>query len=187
MNAIPWRHDVDAVLEEARSQRRFGERYGAQWTPTILVLDAEGVERHRIEGFLPLEDFLAQVTLGLGHLALQAGRWKEAAARFRDLVDHFPKTEAAPEALYWAGVARSKEVHHDRDQFFRVETGAGEVWIDGVRAEIESETAILVPAGARHKIRNTAKKPLKLYTLYAPPEHADKTVHKTKADSSSEP
>ena len=96
------------VRQDAADFKRFGERYGAPWTPTILVLDAEGVERHRIEGFLPLEDFLAQVTIGLGHLAFQAGRWKEAGARFRDVVDHLPQAEGAPEALYWAGVARSK-------------------------------------------------------------------------------
>lgn len=76
-----------------------------------------------------------------------------------------------------------EEVHHDRDQFFRVEDGKGEVWIDGARTKIESETAIVVPAGARHNVKNTGKDPLKLYTLYGPPEHKDKTVHVTKADA----
>ena len=76
-----------------------------------------------------------------------------------------------------------EEVHPDRDQFFRVEKGKGEVWIDGNRSKIESDTAIIVPAGARHNVKNTGDKPLKLYTLYAPPEHADGTVHATKADA----
>jgi mannose-6-phosphate isomerase-like protein (cupin superfamily) len=76
-----------------------------------------------------------------------------------------------------------EEVHKDRDQFFRVEKGKGEVWIDGKTTKIESDTAIVVPAGARHNIRNTGDKPLKLYTLYAPPEHADGTVRATKADA----
>lgn len=76
-----------------------------------------------------------------------------------------------------------EEIHRDRDQFFRVEDGKGEVWIDGVRTMIKSDMAIVVPAGARHNIKNTAEKPLKLYTLYAPPEHAEKTVHVTKADA----
>jgi mannose-6-phosphate isomerase-like protein (cupin superfamily) len=76
-----------------------------------------------------------------------------------------------------------EEVHKDRDQFFRVEKGRGEVWIDGNRTKIESDTAIIVPAGARHNIRNTGEKPLRLYTLYAPPEHADRTVHATKAEA----
>lgn len=76
-----------------------------------------------------------------------------------------------------------EEVHKDRDQFFRVEKGRGEVWIDGNKTKIESDTAIIVPAGARHNIRNTGEKPLRLYTLYAPPEHADRTVHATKAEA----
>ncbi len=75
------------------------------------------------------------------------------------------------------------EVHPDRDQFFRVEKGKGEVWIDGTRTKIEDNVAIIVPAGARHNIKNTGREPLKLYTLYAPPEHADGTVQVTKADA----
>ncbi len=76
-----------------------------------------------------------------------------------------------------------EEVHRDRDQFFRVEEGSGEVWIDGTRTFIGSDDAIVVPAGSRHNVRNTGGGPLKLYTLYAPPEHAEATVHATKADA----
>ena len=75
------------------------------------------------------------------------------------------------------------EVHGDTDQFFRVEKGKGEVVIDGKSTKIKSDMAIIVPAGARHNIKNTGDKPLKLYTLYAPPEHIDGTVHATKADA----
>lgn len=73
------------------------------------------------------------------------------------------------------------EVHSDTDQFFRVEEGEGEVWIDGRKTEIESEMAIVIPAGARHNIKNTGEKSMKLYTLYAPPHHADGTIQATKA------
>lgn len=76
-----------------------------------------------------------------------------------------------------------EEVHMDRDQFFRVEKGTGEVWVDGMRTKIESDFGIVVPAGARHNIKNTGETPLKLYTLYGPPEHMDGTVHVTKADA----
>ena len=76
-----------------------------------------------------------------------------------------------------------EEVHPDRDQFFRIEKGKGEVSIDGRKSKIESDSAILVPAGARHNVKNTGDKPLKLYTLYGPPEHVDGTVHATKADA----
>ena len=76
-----------------------------------------------------------------------------------------------------------EEVHSDRDQFFRIEEGSGEAWIDGVRTKIEDDIAVVVPAGARHNIRNTGDVPLRLYTIYAPPEHAEGTVHVTKAEA----
>jgi mannose-6-phosphate isomerase-like protein (cupin superfamily) len=76
-----------------------------------------------------------------------------------------------------------EEVHAGTDQFFRVEKGKGEVVIDGKATKIKSDMAIIVPAGARHNIKNTGDKPLNLYTLYAPPEHIDGTVHATKADA----
>lgn len=76
-----------------------------------------------------------------------------------------------------------EEIHDEVDQFFRVEKGKGEVFIDGRTTQVESATAIIVPAGARHNIRNTGEKPLQLYTLYAPPEHEDGTVQVTKADA----
>jgi mannose-6-phosphate isomerase-like protein (cupin superfamily) len=79
-----------------------------------------------------------------------------------------------------------EEVHEDRDQFFRIEEGEGEVVIDGKRTSVEEDYAIVVPAGARHNLINSSDEPLLLYTLYAPPEHRDGLVHKTKADAESQ-
>jgi len=76
-----------------------------------------------------------------------------------------------------------EEVHEHTDQFFRVETGKGEIVMDGRATQIEGDMAMLVPAGTRHNIRNTSHKALKLYTLYAPPQHADGTVQRTRADA----
>jgi mannose-6-phosphate isomerase-like protein (cupin superfamily) len=76
-----------------------------------------------------------------------------------------------------------EEVHEDRDQFFRIEGGSGEVLIDGKTHRIEDDDGIIVPAGARHNVRNTGDQPLKLYTLYGPPEHKDGVVHKDKAQA----
>jgi len=72
---------------------------------------------------------------------------------------------------------------HTLDQFFRVEAGAGEAVLDGVRTAIRAGFAVLVPAGARHNIVNTGIAPLKLYTLYAPANHRDGVVHHTRADA----
>ena len=74
-----------------------------------------------------------------------------------------------------------EETHPDRDQFFRFEQGEGVVMIDGKKNKIEDDFGVIVPAGAKHNVINTGKTPLKMYTIYGPPEHKDKTVHKTKA------
>jgi mannose-6-phosphate isomerase-like protein (cupin superfamily) len=73
-----------------------------------------------------------------------------------------------------------EEVHEDRDQFFRIEQGQGEVHIDGVPNKVEDDFAVIVPAGARHNVVNTGDQPLKLYTIYGPPEHKDGVVHRDK-------
>src|SRR5512140_461815 len=72
---------------------------------------------------------------------------------------------------------------HKLDQFFRVEEGTGEAVLDGVRSAIRAGFAVLVPAGTTHNIVNTGRVPLKLYTLYAPPNHRDGVVHRTRAEA----
>jgi mannose-6-phosphate isomerase-like protein (cupin superfamily) len=76
-----------------------------------------------------------------------------------------------------------EEVHEDRDQFFRIESGRGEVSIDGKRHAVKDDDAIIVPAGARHNVVNRGEEPLQLYTLYGPPEHRDGVVHATRRDA----
>jgi mannose-6-phosphate isomerase-like protein (cupin superfamily) len=72
---------------------------------------------------------------------------------------------------------------HKLDQFLRVEEGEGKAVLDGIEHRIKPGFAILVPAGARHNIINGPSGPMKLYTLYAPPNHHDGVVHVTKADA----
>jgi mannose-6-phosphate isomerase-like protein (cupin superfamily) len=76
-----------------------------------------------------------------------------------------------------------EEVHEDRDQFFRFEQGSGVVRIDGVDNRVEGDFAVIVPAGARHNVINTGGEPLRLYTIYGPPEHKDGIVQATKQDA----
>ncbi len=79
-----------------------------------------------------------------------------------------------------------EEVHEDIDQFFRFEKGNGEVVIDGVSHKIKSDFGVIVPAGASHNVINTGNKPLRLYTLYGPPEHRKDVLQPTKADETEE-
>ena len=72
---------------------------------------------------------------------------------------------------------------HKLDQFFRVEEGSGEAVLDGVSTLISAGFAVLVPAGTNHNIINTGSVPLKLYTLYAPPNHRDGVIHHSRAEA----
>jgi mannose-6-phosphate isomerase-like protein (cupin superfamily) len=72
---------------------------------------------------------------------------------------------------------------HSLDQFFRVEEGTGEAVLDGLRTPLRAGFAVVVPAGANHNIINTGSVPLKLYTLYAPPNHRDGVVHHTRVEA----
>jgi mannose-6-phosphate isomerase-like protein (cupin superfamily) len=72
------------------------------------------------------------------------------------------------------------EVHEDKDQFFRFESGQGEVLINDKSNPVEDGIGVIVPAGAKHNVRNTGDDALTFYTIYGPPDHKDKTVHKTK-------
>ena len=96
------------VREDADAWKTLGLELGVQWTPTVLILDSAGVERHRIEGFLPADDFLAQVSRGLAKAAFSRSDFADAEQRYRAIVETYPNTETAPEALYWAGVSKYK-------------------------------------------------------------------------------
>lgn len=94
------------VKENAEAYRALADRYDAQWTPTILVLDRSGTERHRIEGFLPADEFRAQLALGIAKAAFARKDYAAAERLYRDVVDRFPEADAAAEAQYWAGVSK---------------------------------------------------------------------------------
>ncbi len=80
------------------------------------------------------------------------------------------------------------EVHEDRDQFLRLESGSGRAQMGPRQDEleeqdVEADWAVIVPAGLWHNIVNTGNGDLKLYSLYSPPEHPPNTVHETKAEA----
>lgn len=76
------------------------------------------------------------------------------------------------------------EETHKLDQFIRCERGEGKAILDGVEHSMSDGIAVLVPAGTKHNIINTStNKQMKLYTVYAPPNHRDAVIHKTKADA----
>lgn len=76
------------------------------------------------------------------------------------------------------------EVHPENDQFFRFESGEGQVIIDGERVEVRDGSAVVVPAGSEHNVINLSlDEPLRMYTIYSPAHHPDGTIHATKAEA----
>jgi thioredoxin-related protein len=97
-----------AVKNHIKENPEGFQRFGAQWTPTVIIADSHGTERYRFEGFLPVDEFLPQVEFGLAKTDFAAGDFKSGEALFRKIVDEQPNADVAPEALYWAGVAKYK-------------------------------------------------------------------------------
>ena len=76
------------------------------------------------------------------------------------------------------------EIHATTDQFFRIEQGEGKVIMNKKEHLIKEDDVIIIPAGTEHNVINTSStQPLKFYTLYSPPHHKDKTIHKTKVEA----
>jgi hypothetical protein len=83
-------------------------RFDATWTPTVLILDSKGTERHRIEGYLARDDFEAQLRMGLARIAFKEKRWPDAERMYAEIVERYPKSLSAPEARYWRAVSHYK-------------------------------------------------------------------------------
>jgi mannose-6-phosphate isomerase-like protein (cupin superfamily) len=105
----------------------------------------------------------------------------EANENYREVVYTGPNMQLVVMALQ-PGEVIGMEKHDTHDQFFRVESGECKVVINGEESLLGDGHAAIVPAGAEHNVINTGTEVLKLYTIYAPPQHPAGTIHKTKAD-----
>jgi tetratricopeptide (TPR) repeat protein len=88
--------------------------YHVKWTPTILILDEQGEEHHRILGFLPSEEFIPALLLGIGKSRFDLDRLDEALNNFKEVLTKFADSDFAPEALYYRGVCLYKLAHDAR-------------------------------------------------------------------------
>jgi mannose-6-phosphate isomerase-like protein (cupin superfamily) len=105
-----------------------------------------------------------------------------AGNNFREVLYTTPRSQLVIMTLQ-PGEEIGMEHHDDHDQFIRVEAGEGVAILDGETHPLEDGTAVVVPAGTEHNVINTSTtEPMRLYTLYTPPEHPDGIVHKTKAE-----
>lgn len=90
---------------------KYFHRFDAVWTPTILVMESEGMERFRIEGYLAKEEFRAHLEMGLARIAFMNKQWADAGRKYAEIVERYPDAKIAPEAVYWKGVCRYKETN----------------------------------------------------------------------------
>lgn len=86
-------------------------RFDTVWTPTVLIMDSDGDERWRIEGYLPKNEFRPQLETGLARVAFMRKQWADAEQRYARVVEFYPDTSAAPEAVYWRGVSQYKRTN----------------------------------------------------------------------------
>ena len=102
---------------------------------------------------------------------------------FRRVLYTGPHTQLVVMAIEPSGEIGS-ERHETHDQFIRIEAGEGEAVLGGERYALTGGSAVVIPAGTEHNIINTSTTdPLRLYTIYAPPQHAEGTIHRTKAEA----
>lgn len=102
---------------------------------------------------------------------------------FREVLFTGPHSQLVLMALK-PGEEIGVETHGDVDQFIRIEAGEGKAVLNGEEHDLADGTALVIPAGVEHNVINTSHtESLKLYSIYTPPEHPDKTIHRTKAEA----
>jgi tetratricopeptide (TPR) repeat protein len=98
-------------LRILHNQRPLADEFKIRWTPTIITLDAGGIERQRTIGFLPPDQLIPSLMLGIGKAHLERGEFAQAIPRFEKVVSQYPKSGSAPEAVFYLGVARFQRTH----------------------------------------------------------------------------
>jgi len=96
---------------QVQADNPLADEFGVKWTPTIIILDYHGKEHHRTVGFFPPEEFIPNLLLGMGKIEFDGDRFGEALQRFAGLLADYPRSNAAPEAIYLAGVSGYKSSH----------------------------------------------------------------------------
>jgi len=118
MDAVSYPEDAAGELIAARfvplrldPDSQLAEDFTVRWTPSLFILDDQGKEHHRSVGFLEAGELAAFLHLGEGNLHFNHKRWKQAAACYEELLEKYPRSSLAPEAVFQLGVARFREGH----------------------------------------------------------------------------
>lgn len=99
----------DSVIPvKARYDQPLAKDFTVKWTPTLVLLDSEGKEAYRSEGYLPPDSLIPALSLGIGKIDMQHAKYDRAIQKFEQITSRFPDSEEAPEAIYFLGVSRFK-------------------------------------------------------------------------------
>jgi tetratricopeptide (TPR) repeat protein len=98
-------------LRVAFNHEPLAKEFNVKWTPTLVTLDTEGKEHHRTVGFLGPDEFIASQILGMGKTFFDLEKYNDAIAAFNSLLEMFPQSECAAEAIFYRGVAQYKNTH----------------------------------------------------------------------------
>ncbi len=104
-------------------QQPLAGRFRINWTPTLILVDAQGNEVFRNEGALGPASLIPALMLGIGKEKIHSGHYDKAVAYFDDLASKYPKSEEAPEAIYYGGIARfksTKDIKAMKDAYGRL-------------------------------------------------------------------
>lgn len=93
------------------NQRQLADEFKIRYTPTLITLDKDGIERQRTIGFLPPEELIPSLMLAMGKTHLQRGEMAQAIPSFEKVVSEYPKSVFAPEAVFYSGVAQFQSTH----------------------------------------------------------------------------
>ena len=115
MSVFLWRITSFPSRLISTKDKALVKRYAVKWTPTVIILDSDGDEHHRFVGYLPPEDFIAQIILGKGKVEFDLGRFEQAMQCFQEILVRYSKADAAPEAQYYLGVAKYKASHDPKE------------------------------------------------------------------------
>jgi TolA-binding protein len=86
-------------------------RFDVFWTPAVLVMDPQGDERSRLEGYLSKDEFRVNLEMGLARVAAMRKDWRDAERRYDSIVETYPDSDFVPEAIYWRGISRYLTTH----------------------------------------------------------------------------
>ncbi len=108
---IDFLKDKVVPLQLRSNAEPYATDFNIKWTPSLLVIDAEGKEHHRVTGFLSPVDLISWLILGIGKAAFDTGQFDQAIQCFDQVISEYPYTCAAPEAVFFRGVALYKSTH----------------------------------------------------------------------------